>query len=295
MRYCNNALCAQNIVRREIGNIRCHLARFKRRQKVCTVYKPAAREIEYTHAVTHFGNSSCVYKIFGRVGQRHVNSYIIALFKNFVYIKNMHRVVGQIPCGFNREVRVVAENLHTEGVCGVRHHNAYSTETYNAEGLSLNFGTRKSALALFNLFAYLCAVAFKSLSPLNTRNHAARADKQTRYNQLLNGVCVSAGGVEYNYSLLGAAVNRYIVCSRACTCYGFKACGELNIMQRSRAHNSAVGIFHLVAYGVFIVKGFKPCFGNFIVGFNFIHYAFSSSNFFINSTSFSTPSTGIAL
>ena len=29
--------------------------------------------------------------------------------------------------------------------------------------------------------------------------------------------------------------------------------------------------------------------------FNIIHYLFSSSNFFINSTSFSTPSIGIAL
>ena len=36
-------------------------------------------------------------------------------------------------------------------------------------------------------------------------------------------------------------------------------------------------------------------FRDFVISFNLIHYAFSSSNFFINSTSFSTPSMGIAL
>ena len=173
VRYCNNALRAQNIVGREIGNIGSNLARFERCQKVFAVYKSAAREIENTYAVLHFSNSRSVYKVFGGIGQRHMHGNIIALFKNFVYIENMDRIVGQIPSRFNRKVRVIAENLHTEGVCGICHHNADSAEAYNTQGLALNFRTGKSALALFYLFAYLCAVALKGLSPLNAGNHAA--------------------------------------------------------------------------------------------------------------------------
>ena len=46
---------------------------------------------------------------------------------------------------------------------------------------------------------------------------------------------------------------------------------------------------------IFIIKYLKTAFRNLVIGFNLKHYEFSSSNFFINSTNFSTPSIGIAL
>ena len=114
--------------------------------------------------------------------------------------------------------------------------------------------------------------------------------------QLLDRVGVRARGVEDDDALFAAPVDRDIVDSRACPRDREQGFGQLHLMHRGRAHQDAVGVLHVVADAVFVaVKDVQPVGADLIERFNVVHQPFSFSNFAISATSFSTPSTGIAL
>ena len=70
---------------------------------------------------------------------------------------------------------------------------------------------------------------------------------------------------------------------------------KLRLMKIRAAHQQSVSLLKIVSFYIFLRKITDPDLRYLIHTHIPVHHKFSSSNFFINSTSFSTPSKGIAL
>ena len=224
-----------------------------------------------------------------------MNGDVITFFKNLIDIKDVNRIVIQVPRRFDRKIRIIPVNLHAEMVGGVCHHDADRAKPDHTKRFPLDFRPGESAFSFFHHFADFFAVAFQRFGPFDPRNHPAGTDEQPRDHQFLHRVGIGARRIEYHNTLFRATVNRDIIRPCTGTRNGFQGFRKRLFMQGGGTHDRSVGVFYLVPDGVLVIKLPQTAFGNFIIGFDLKHYAFSSSNFCMNATNFSTPSIGMAL
>lgn len=83
--------------------------------------------------------------------------------------------------------------------------------------LPINSG-RRLRFSLFHQGGDGLALFRKGLAPVDSLGDLPAGQQKPRHGQFLNGVGVGAGGIEDGNALLGAAVYRDVVVSRARTC-----------------------------------------------------------------------------
>ena len=149
-----------------------------------------------------------------------------------------------------RQEGIIADDVHAQ--CGriVGDQTADRAQTDDAEGLALDFGTDKLALALLHHLADLIAVALEGFRPRGGGQYVSGREDHRAQHQLGYGVGVRAGGVEDNDALFRALVKRNVVDARARSCDGEKAFGQLHVVHGRRADQHCVGILGAVGAGV---------------------------------------------
>ena len=187
--------------------------------------------------------------MLGIRGQRNVDGDIIAVCKNLVQLGNVLDGAGQLECAINRQVRVIAPDLHIKANSRVCNLNADRTQTDDAQLLAGDFRACVGGLAL------LCSRtdvrrALEALNPVCTLYHLAGGQQQCADNQLLNGVSVCTRRVEYYDAFLGAAVDRNVVDTGACTRDAAQVLRELDVMQLGRTNQNGVIIGEILGAGV---------------------------------------------
>ena len=91
---------------------------------------------------------------------------IIAFFVDFFEVSRFDNGTGHVPCGINRNKRVISVNRHSEVGCRGRDHCTDCSETDNSESFACEFGARKVALSLFDELCNFVALTFKRLCPI---------------------------------------------------------------------------------------------------------------------------------
>ena len=176
---------------------------------------------------------------------------IVALLEYFLVALYIVNLAGELQSVLNGEVRVSAVNVHAEFSGCVGYQDTNSAQTDNAELLAHDLRTYELALALLDQLSYFVALALEGLDPVHSSRDLSGGQQQTCDDKLLNGVCVSAGGVEYYNALLGALVDRDIVYACARSCDSEEVPGQLHLVHGSGAHENCVCICSsVVCYGV---------------------------------------------
>ena len=113
--------------------------------------------------------------------------------------------------------------------------------------------------------------------------------------QLFYAICVSSRRVEYNNALLCILLNRNIIDACTCTCNCANALRQLHVVHFCTSYKDCVTLVSGLCFFIIIAKKFQTFFSDRIQAMILEHYAFSSSNFFMNATRASTPAFGMAL
>ncbi|CCY19493.1 unknown [Eubacterium sp. CAG:786] len=230
---------------------------------------------------------------------------IVALFEDLLVALYVVDLAGKLKSVLNGKIRVSAVNVHAEFCSCVSYQDTDSAQTDNTELLAHDLRTYELALALLDQLSYLVALALESLDPVHSSRDLSGGKKQTSDDQFLNCIRVSAGGVEYYNALLAALVNRDIVDACARSCDSQQVGGQFHLVHGSGANQDSVRICDIITNGVLaLVEQVGTACGDLVkckyvyhvtISFDQVYQPFSVSNFFMNSTSFSTPSIGIAL
>ena len=235
-----------------------------------------------------------------------------------------------IPSRINAEEGIAADNVHSQLESRICNETADSSETDNSKSLALDLNARKLGFALLDC---LCNVlgSCKRSRPLDTADNVTGSEHKCADSQLLNSVCVSSGGVEYNDTLSCATVNGNVVYSCSRTGNSDHILIEGHIVHSGRADHNSIGVLNLgadvvyslieliCAYLGYLIET-KYVFHNYILPetkqawrspqkrrcSKLIHFSLltftlnyalglASANAFMNSTRASTPALGIAL
>ena len=249
------------------------------------------------HAVFHLGDGAFAEHAAGNVGEGYVHGDVIRGAVDLIHGGGTLDGAAERPGAFHADEGVVTDDVHAQALRGgVGHDGADGAQTDHAQRLSADFGTGELGLALFDQLGNLRALSVQSARPVDAAGHVTAAQHQAADDQLGHGVGVGAGGVENHDAAPGALVDGDVVGTRARARDGQQAVGQVHVMHGGRANQNAVR--HGLLLGNEIALGGQALMddvGNIVERLNLIHHAFSFSKAFITSTSFFTPSTGMAL
>ena len=292
----------KRFVVREVRDIARNFAAFEGLRKRFVVDKSASCEVDDSYAVFAFCKRFGVYHFFRLRVERKMKSDIIRFFEYFVFVVNFFCKRHFCHKRFYGHKRVVSDNVHAEVERRFRRLRAYRSETYYAERFALYLGTYELALSFFDEF---CDVrfSFKGFCPLYAADDVSGRKEQGSDNKFFYRIGVCAGGVENNDALFRAFVKRNVVRARTRSGNGFEFGVQRVFVHIRAADKYTVGRVDIVCAGEFVRIENIRAYRRYLVEFLYLKhsicsfdvYAFSVSNFFMNSTSASTPSTGIAL
>ena len=151
----------------------------------------------------------------------------------------MLHTAGEAPCGVDRNVGVIAEDLHAQRHGGIGHPGADGTQTDDAQRLAAQLGADKCFFALFHILGDGVA-PLEGLRPVDSIDQIAAARHQRADDQLCHSVGVGTGGVEHHDTGAGAFLDRDIV--RAGTGAGDRqqAVGQRRLMHIGAAHQNTL-------------------------------------------------------
>ncbi len=169
------------------------------------------------------------------------------------------------------QIRVIADNVHTQRNSRVCNFPANRAQADNAKLFAHDFRACIGRLALFGCGADIGRTR-QGLYPVCALHHLTGSQQQAADHQFLDRVGVCARGVEYNNPLVSTAVERNIVDARARARNAFAVFGENGIVQLRRADKDCVIAVRLLGAMVFCgVKTAGANRGNFIKQLNLIH------------------------
>ena len=201
---------------------------------------------------------------------------------------------GKIPCSINGDKRVISVYFHSQ-MCGrVCYHGTNGTKSDDTKFLATDLASCKLFLLFFSKFVNVFFIFFMCY-PFNTANDITRSKKHTCKNKFFYTVCVGTRCIEYYDTLFCAFVYRNIVDTCTCTSDNFYIFRKFHFVHFGTSNKNGVCVIQFLCLFVIFSKQAETCLGNRIEAFILEHYAFSSSNFFMNATRASTPSFGIAL
>ena len=162
---------------------------------------------------------------------------------------------AQIPGGINRNVGVVAVDLHPQLDGAVGHPGTDGAQTDDAQHLAGNFIAHKLLFAFFHILLEV-GIAGQVLGPGRGRRNIPAAGNQHAHHQLGHRVGVGAGGVEDHDALFAAPVQGDVVDAGTRPGNGQQVGLELGVQQVGTPHQDAVG-------GVGVHRHLKQIFGQF--------------------------------
>ena len=207
--------------------------------------KRVARKIEETHAVFHLCDGFSADHAFRRIVAGYVDRDIVALRVYIVQISGDVRSSGKAPGCVDRQVRVIAEDIHVEVHRGIGHLNADRAEADHAEFFIGQFISCKCFLRLLRSLPdiLIVSVVFHPDSP---SDNIPGSQKKTGDGEFLDGVGICTRGIKDNDAFLAAALKRNIVHSgsRPRDCPKFRR--ELHVLHVGRTHENAGGLINCV-------------------------------------------------
>ena len=246
---------------------------------------------------------------------------IVALLVNFVHAGDMLHVPVQHPGGVHRYVGVVAVDLHAQGRGRVGHLGSDGAQTDDAQLLALDLAACEGFFALLRGLGNVLIVRVAP-APLDAPDQIPGSDQHAGKHHLLHAVGIRSGGVEHHDALLGAGVQRNVVDSGSGSGHGQQTLRQLHFMHIRAAHQNALRLPNAVGHHIVLGQAVCAALGNIVQAMDLFHNLLSSFNtgtaprpagrnslsfpklFYlpylvskssINSTSFFTPSMGIAL
>ena len=248
MRGGDDTLDSKNPFIGEIGDIEAKVTGLKGGDERLLADKAAAGNVEQHRTRLHRLDCRLPDHSAGLIVERQVQRDVIAGGVDLFQAFDPADLARQMPGGVNREIGVVAENLHPQTLnrC-VCHHDPDRTQADDAEGLAHQLRPDKLLLALLDqLLNPLGMLLMQAFEPAVGVDNPPSGEQQPAEHQLLDGVGVGAGGIEDGNALLGAAVYRDVVVSRARTCdrhqLGRKFCRE----QVGRAHKDSLVVLRVL-------------------------------------------------
>ena len=201
-----------------------------------------------------------------------MNGDVVCLGKNIVQIGGVLDLTLDLQGGIDRQIRVVADNLHIQRNSRVGNAQTDCTQTDDAQRLACDFRTGEVGLAFFCECADLIAVSGQRLCPLIARQNLTGRHKQRAQNQLLDGVCVRTRRVEYDNTILRALFQRDVVDTGAGTCDALELLRKLDVVQLRRADQNRVVVLNILSVAeLCLVQQIGARLGNLIVKLNLIH------------------------
>ena len=249
MRERDGILLLKNLVGSKVGNVCCNLAALECLRHCLGVNQLAARKIDDANAVLHLLDRLCADGVLRVSVQRNMNGDVVAVCENLVQLGNVLDRAVELECAVNRQVRVIAPDLHIQANSRICNLNADRTQTDDAQLLAGDFRACVGGLAL------LCSRtdirrALEALNPVCALYHLAGSQQQCTDNQLLNGVSICTRRVEDYDAFLGAAVDRNVVDTGTCTRDAAQVLRELDVMQLGRTDQNGVIIGEILGAGV---------------------------------------------
>ena len=176
---------------------------------------------------------------------------IIAHIIDVLDADHMVDAAGQMPRGVNRDIGVVAVDLHTQIDRCVGDLYADGAQSDDAELFALQLRTGKSLLLFLG---DLCDVLVVPVGahPVDTFHDVTGGQEHTGKDKLLDAVSVGTGSIEHDDTLLRALVNRDIVdtCARAGDRKGLV--GEFHSVHGSTSDQNSVCLLYVVGELVLI-------------------------------------------
>ena len=279
---------ADHGVAREIRHIAAQFAAGQRFLHSVGVRQFAAAEIQDVRPVLHLRDHLRVNGAAGLVVQRNMEGNEIRLCDHVVRTGRTVNRRAQAPGAFNGNEGIVADDIHAQAAArGVRHNRADGAQADHAQRLAPQFGPHKLALAFLHQLADLVSLALQGLGPFNAAGDIPPAQHQAADHQLRHGIRVGAGSVENNDAFLRAFVQRDVVHAGARPADGQQFLVELHVVHRRAAHQNGIRHRFILVHRIFIRAQLRMNnIRNSVQGLNLVHYRFSFSNFFINSTNF---------
>ena len=298
VRNSHDTLDTDGVLGGEIRYVGCNLTVCDSGLKIGRIDQIRTGQIDDAHTGLHLGDGIGTDHILGLGGGGNVQGNIVSLLKDLVVCSCLLNCSGQMPCTVDGDVRIASDNVHAEGCCRIGNQTADGTQADYAQGFAHDLISRKGGFAFLDRFSDICS---QRICPLDTAYDIAGSQHQRGNGKLFNTVGVGTGGIEYDDTFLGTAIHRDVIYTGTCTADGFQGSTELHIVHSGRAHKNGIRICDCIADLVRIVKLLQANLGNFIKKLNLSHtiildyLGFFSANSFMNATSFSTPSQGIAL
>ena len=209
-------------------------------------------------------------------------------------------VMVKIPCALYTQVRVTADNLHTQPHGCIGNHTADGTQSDNAQHLAFDFVAGKAGLAFLHRFCGVF-VACQRSDPLDAVHNITGGKQQGAQRQFLDAVGIGTGRIEHHNACLCAGVQRNVVDAGARPRDGKQLRVEVHLQHVCRTHHNAVRRIKIRPDCV--QRRVEPVgsdLGNLIQKQYVFHdsslspcahaLGLSAANFFMNATSASTPS-----
>ena len=263
MRCCNAAAVACYRRIREIRYITAYLSCINGSNHCLFVNKYIAGHVKNNDALLHlidgfFGNVA-----LGGIHCRNVNRNDVAVPIDLVDIRHVRDLAGKTPGVLNVYIRVKAVNVHAKIYCRICNTHANGTKTDDAELLAIQLGSCKLLLLLLHLRGDVRIVPVGT-NPVNAFNDITGCKKHSCNHKLLHAVCIGAGSIEYDNSLLGAAIQRNVVDPGTCSCDGKQIVREFHVMHLGTADENSGSLLDLIGFFKISVKAACADSGNVI-------------------------------
>ena len=218
----------------------------------------------------------------------------ITISEDIIKIGYMPDIPAKAPCSIYGNIRIISVYLHAHMLSSISYSDAYCTESDNTKLLAHNLSSGEVLLLLLCCLGNILIILI-SLYPVNTACNITASKEHTGKYKFLNTIGIGTGCIEYNYTLLSHLIEWDIVNTGTGSGYTEKLLRDLHIMHCRRPYEYALSLIIIIGLDISVIESVKTNLCYWIQTMILIHYAFSFSNFFINSTSASTPSIGIAL
>ena len=179
-------------------------------------------------------------------------------------------------------------------LCCVGYQHTDGSKTDYTEFLSFQFAARKSFLCFLGIFGNI-TVFFIFLYPVNATQNISGCQKHACNNQFLYTIRIGSWCVKHYDSLFCAAIQRNIIHTCSCSRNHLQVLAKFQFVKCCTSYQNSIRILSITDWYKIFTEIRQSAFCNCIKTIIFVHYRFASSNFFINVTSDSTPSYGIAL
>ena len=280
---------------REIREVRLDLARGKGHGKSVLIHQFVSGEVEKDHAFLHVVDAFLADHARVLVRQRDVDRDVVAGCAELVQAGGMPHLAGQSPGAVDGKVGIIAVDIHAKIDGRIRDFRADGPEADDAQLLAADLRSDKLLLSLLAVLRHRRAVR-NAADPLDAGDHVSGGDQHCAEHQLLHAVRVGAGGIEHHDALFRALLQRDVVDACAGSGDGQHVFRDLHLFHVRGTDQNSVRLLKILRQPVVIEKAVRADLRDRVEALDpEHHFASFSSKAFMKATSFSTPSTGIAL